>query len=561
MSDKKTNEIEVAVVGDTPTQLISQSLSRLLKDSGYAAEIMDADYDRVHALLLNTASEVYHFHPQFILLFQSSYKLYKKYVQTPFDERKIFAQKISADIENLWQTSGRHSTAKIIYPNFQEWDDGVYGNYGAAEPSSFIFQIRKLNMLLAEQVRNYPHVFLLDLNLMQSAAGFNQLHDARIFVNTEIIFSLDFIGEFTRAVTGIINAVKGKIKKCLILDLDETVWGGIIGDDGMENIQIGNLGIGKAFSELQQWAKELKERGIILAVCSKNTESIAKEPFEKHPDMILRQDDITVFMANWETKADNIRQIQSLLNIGLDSMVFIDDNPFERNFVRKEIPELEVPELPEDPAERMAYLKSLNLFETVSITHEDRERVNMYKQDIKREHVKKSYASEDEYLQSLGMTSEVQPFTEFNTPRIAQLTQRSNQFNLRTIRYSEDDVKRIAADPAFITLSFTLSDMHGDNGLICVIILEIKSTFAFIDTWIMSCRVLKRGMENFVLNTVVKAARQAGCTHLKGEYLPTAKNGIVKDHYASLGFTFEDNYWIMDLHTFENRKTFITTAP
>lgn len=560
MSDKKPSEMKIAVVGDAPTQLICKNLGRQLEQAGFKSEIMDADYDQVHAMILNTSSEVYEFNPQFILLFQSSYKLYKKYVHTPFEERKDFAIKVFADIENLWQTAGQHLSAKIIYPNFQEWNDGVFGNYGAVEPASFIFQVRKLNQILAENARNYSHVLLLDLNLMQSVTGYNQLHDPRIFVNTEIIFSLDFINEFCQSVTGIIKAVKGKIKKCLILDLDETVWGGIIGDDGMENIQIGNLGIGKAFSELQQWAKELKERGIILAVCSKNTESIAKEPFEKHPDMILRPDDITVFMANWDTKADNIRQIQAMLNIGFDSMVFIDDNPFERNFVRKEIPDLEVPEMPEDPAERMAYLKSLNLFETVSLTSEDRERVNMYNQDMKREQVKKSYASEDEYLQSLGMTSVVQAFTPFNIPRIAQLTQRSNQFNLRTIRYTEDDVKRIAADPSYITLSFTLSDTYGDNGLICVIILEKKSTFAFIDTWIMSCRVLKRGMENFVLNTIAQAAKSAGCTQLKGEYLPTAKNGIVKDHYASLGFTFEINYWILDLTTFENRKTFITAA-
>jgi FkbH-like protein len=561
MSEMKSAEMRVAVVGDTPTQLISSNLKKQLDILGFNPEIMDADYDQVHAMMLNTSSEVYGFNPHFIVLFQSSYKLYKKFVHTPYDERKNFAETIVAGIENLWQTAGQHSKAKIIYPNFQEWDDGVLGNYGAVEPSSFIFQIRKLNLLLAESVRQFSHVLMLDLNLMQSRSGYHHLHDPRIFVNTEIIFSLDFMAEFTQALTSIIKAVKGNVKKCLILDLDDTVWGGIIGDDGMENIQIGNLGIGKAFSELQQWAKELKERGIILAVCSKNTESIAREPFEKHPDMILRPDDITVFMANWENKVDNIRQIQAMLNIGFDSMVFIDDNPFERNFVRKEIPALEVPEIPEDPAERMAYLKSLNLFETVSLTNEDRERVKMYSQDLKREHAKKSFASEDEYLQSLGMTSVVQSFTPFNIPRIAQLTQRSNQFNLRTIRYTEDDVKRMAADPAFITLSFTLIDTYGDNGLICVIILEKKSTFAFIDTWIMSCRVLKRGMENFVLNTIVKAAREAGCTHLKGEYLPTAKNGIVKDHYKSLGFTFENNYWILDLHSFENRKTFITPAP
>jgi FkbH-like protein len=341
--------------------------------------------------------------------------------------------------------------------------------------------------------------------------------------------------------------------------LDNTTWGGIIGDDGLENIQIGSLGIGKAFSEFQYWIKKLKNRGIIVAVCSKNTESIAKEPFEKHPDMVLHLEDISVFIANWENKADNIRQIQSILNIGFDSMVFLDDNPFERNMVRENIPEICVPELPEDPADYLEYLYTLNLFETVSFSNEDTERTKLYQVEAQRVIVRQKFTNEDDFLKSLNMSSLVEPFNKFNTPRVAQLSQRSNQFNLRTVRYAEADIERLAISKGYFTFAFTLEDKFGDNGLICVIILqeENKQTL-FIDTWFMSCRVLKRTMENFVLNTIAGFAKEKGYTSLKGEYIPTAKNEMVKDHYLNLGFIEEDNYWILSLNNYLEKKNFIT---
>jgi FkbH-like protein len=242
----------------------------------------------------------------------------------------------------------------------------------------------------------------------------------------------------------------GKFKKCVVLDLDNTVWGGIIGDDGLENIQVGSLGIGKAFTEFQYWVKKLKNRGVIVAVCSKNTESVAKEPFEKHPDMVLKLDDIAVFIANWENKVDNIRKIQQILNIGFDSMVFLDDNPFERNMVRENIPGLLVPELPEDPAEYLEYLYTLDLFETVSYTDNDAERTRQYQIEAQRITLFEKFTNEDDFLESLNMVSVVESFSKFNIPRVAQLSQRSNQFNLRTIRYTEADLEHIAASPVII---------------------------------------------------------------------------------------------------------------
>jgi FkbH-like protein len=286
---------------------------------------------------------------------------------------------------------------------------------------------------------------------------------------------------------------------------------------------------------------------------------VAMEPFEKHPDMVLRLDDIAVFIANWNNKADNIKLIQSILNIGFDSMVFLDDNPFERSIVRENIPGIIVPELPEDPAEYLEFLYPLNLFETVSYSNEDAERTKLYQVEAKRSMLQKSFINEDDFLKSLNMVSVIEPFNKFNTPRVSQLSQRSNQFNLRTVRYTEDDIQSIGASSDYLTFAFTLEDKFGDNGIICVIILKTEnSETAFIDTWFMSCRVLKRGMENFVLNTIAQTAIDNGFKKLKGEYIPTAKNEMVADHYKNLGFSYNEDSWLLDLDTYVKKNAYIS---
>jgi FkbH-like protein len=241
-------------------------------------------------------------------------------------------------------------------------------------------------------------------------------------------------------------------------------------------------------------------------------------------------------------------------------MVYLYDNPFERNIVRENIPEITVPELPEDPADYLEYLYTLNLFETVSVSNEDAERTKLYQVEAQRTVLQKSFTNEDEFLKSLNMLSLVEPFNKFNAPRVAQLSQRSNQFNLRTVRYTETDIELMSASDNTFTFAFGLEDKFGDNGMIAVIILKEESdTSLFIDTWFMSCRVLKRGMENFTLNTITNFAKEKGYTYLKGEYIPTAKNEMVKEHYQRLGFDERDGFCYLDITNYENRKCFINT--
>jgi FkbH-like protein len=371
------------------------------------------------------------------------------------------------------------------------------------------------------------------------------------------LMSLDFMPVVASHVLDVIGAARGSAKKCLVLDLDNTLWGGVIGDDGLESIEIGDLGLGPAHSEVQRWAKELSRRGVILAVSSKNDPAVAKEPFERHPDMVLRLPDIAVFSANWETKVDNIKHIQSILEIGFDAMVFLDDNPAEREIVRTNLPEVTVPELPEDVVEWLPFLHGLNLFETASVSAEDADRTAHYREEGERRVFQKSFANEEEFLVSLGMTGRVEGLTPFNLPRVAQLTQRSNQFNLRTVRYTEADLKRFAELPGNVPLAFSLDDKFGSYGLVSVVLAAGRPEGLFLDTWLMSCRVLKRGLEALVLNAIVAAAKGAGHRLVIGEYLPTKKNGLVKDHYESLGFRREGALWYLDVAGFEPRRHFI----
>lgn len=549
--------IKVALLGDTATQFLATAIKGYGIEYGFNIDLFEAEYNQIERQFLDPTSDLFSFDPQFIVVFQSTHKLNEKFSSLDTQDQLSLAK----DRINFINEILNLTKAKIIYFNYPEIEDSVFGSYQNKLPQSFVFQVRKLNYELMQLSEKEQNFFVCDLSAIQNKYGRNFMFDAMIYTNTEMILSIDAVPLVAKRAIDIISAIQGKFKKCVILDLDNTLWGGVIGDDGLEGIQLGHgLGIGKAFTEFQMWLKKLKNRGIILCVCSKNDEKNAKEPFLKHPDMILHLEDISVFMANWETKVDNIRQIQQILNIGFDSMVFIDDNSFERNIVRENIQSITVPEMPEDPSLYLEYLYSLNLFETASYSSSDKDRTKQYQIQAQRAEFSKTFKNEDDFLSSLNMESTVEPFTKFNTPRVAQLSQRSNQFNLRTVRYTEADIKNIADDPNVVSLAFTLKDKFGDNGLIAVIILKkINEEELFIDTWFMSCRVLKRGMENFTLNKIVEIARKIGAKRIIGEYIPTLKNEMVKDHYKNLGFssTHKKNLYSLDVYSYKERKCYI----
>lgn len=554
-------EYRLALLGDSATQHLATALRGCGYEHGYRIEMFDADYNQIDAQILDTSGELYAHKADAALLFMCSEKLFDTWCDTPIAERTVFAETMCEKIKGYWSAVMHNSKMRVLQFNFIEYTDGIFGSFGARNNASFVYQVKKLNLLLGDAAAE-TGAYIIDLNSTALTLGRDRVFDERMYCIAKMVLSTDALPYVAESVLKVIDCLGGSFKKCAVLDLDNTLWGGVIGDDGMDGIEIGELGRGHAFTDFQKWLKELKNRGVLLAVCSKNNEETAKEPFEHHPEIILHLDDFSIFVANWQDKASNIKYIQSVLNIGMDSLVFIDDNPFEREAVRSLIPEITVPEMPEDPASYVCFLKDQNLFETVSYSDADFKRTEQYRAEADRTILQQSIASFDDYLVSLEMVAGGGSFDKFHTPRIAQLTQRSNQFNLRTVRYTEDEITSVANDPDHITLYFTLKDRFGDNGLISVVILDkMPDSTLFISEYLMSCRVLKRTMEEFIINKIISVAAENGFKTVIGEYIPTAKNAMVKTIYPDHGFTdIGGGRYMCNVEKYKPCKTFILDA-
>ena len=382
-----------------------------------------------------------------------------------------------------------------------------------------------------------PGLLLLDLEHVASEVGIAAWHDPALWALGKFSSSQEAVPLYAEHICRLVMAARGKSKKCLVLDLDNTLWGGVIGDDGMAGIVLGQgSAVGEAHLQVQAAALALHDRGVVLAVSSKNEDATARQVFREHPDMLLREKHIAAFQANWQDKASNLVAIAKALNIGVDALVLLDDNPAERQQVRLALPEVGVPELPEGAEEFADILLAAGYFETVQFTAEDAARAALYQANAARSEMLGSSNDLDAHLAALDMSAEFTPFDAMGRARITQLINKTNQFNLSTKRRSEAEVAALQQDTAAVTLQVRLKDRFGDNGMISVVIAVPEGDALFIDTWLMSCRVLNRGVEGEVLNTLVAAARAKGLRRLIGEYLPTPKNGLVQGHYLSLGF-------------------------
>lgn len=560
-----SSRLKVAVLADCDTQHLVPLLEVLFARSGVAAEIYAAEFDTIEQEVLDENSGLYAFGPEIVLLLQTTNVLRLKYYERE-SGRAVLADELADATAALWDAIARRSRAVVIQSNFVLPYERQFGNFDQKVPESLHGVVSRLNTQLAARAGERSGVLINDLEAIASYVGRNTWCDERLWTMAKVPCSLEHLPRLAQNSVDIALCVKGRGVKCVVLDLDNTLWGGVIGDDGLDGIRIGHFGEGEPFHRFQQFLRELKRRGVVLAVCSKNDLDNAVRPFREHPEMVLREEDISVFVANWETKVDNIKDIRETLNIGLDSMVFLDDNPFERNMVRQYLPELIVPELPEEPSDYVRAICELNLFEASAYTEEDRQRARLYREDSTRRILEKRFTNVGEYLQSLEMKVEVARFDAFHLPRIAQLIQRSNQFNLTTRRYAEVECERLMNDPDCLPLRVRLSDRFGDYGLISVVVLKFAGTRGLIDLWLMSCRVLARGVEEHVMNRVVSLARERGATTLVGTYLPTAKNNIVKEFYGRFGFekTREESdggsTWILETAVYEPRTTWLTEA-
>lgn len=527
--------LKVALLASSTTDHFAGVLRLWLALEGFDAEIHQPPFGQTVQSVLDPGSPLYAFAPDVVWFF-GNWRDVRIDVAAGAGRDEVEAAVHGAVgwATGLWSALQAHSQALIVHNNADVPALDVFGHFEANTLWSRRSLLRRYNLALAEAVP--PGVSLFDLEHLSSCWGKDRWTDPRYWYHSKHAFAFDAAGTLAFQFARLVGAAKGLAKKCLVLDLDNTLWGGVIGDDGLEGLKLGQGADGEAFADFQGYVLDLKNRGIILAVCSKNEPANAREPFERHPDMRLRLDDIAVFRASWDNKADTLREIAETLNIGLDSLVFVDDNPAERALVRDLLPMVTVPELPTDPALYAATLHRARLFETLSFSAEDRVRNDYYRANTSRHELRHVHTDLGEYQKSLEMVAEVGGVDAFHLPRAVQLINKSNQFHLTTTRYGDSEVRAMLADPDWQGRYFTLKDRFGDNGLISVTLLQRQGKDAVIDTWVMSCRVLGRGMEEFIVNELAQVARAMGCLHLVGRYIPSKKNKLVADLYPRLGF-------------------------
>lgn len=527
---------KIAVIGSSSVQYFVKILRYYLSQQGLNCELYEGEYNGVNMEIFDADSKLYHFNPDYVILLPYYEDI--KTMPELLSDTDALKQCIHDTInyyQRIWEALYRIKSVRIIQSNIVIPPIKKLGNLEYQTESAECKYLRTIN---EELVKNKPsYVTLADADALSCNIGKYNWFDYPAYFLNKAGVRLEFMPEFVQLFVRQIMALQGNTKKCLVLDLDNTLWGGVVGDDGWDGIELDpNHAIGEAYRFFQQYVLSLKERGVILAICSKNNLDIAKEPFEKNEHMLIHLDDISCFVANWEDKAGNLKKIAQELNIGVDSLVFFDDNPAEREIVKQFAPEVYVVDVPEDPAQYVLQMEIESPFEWLQITKEDLERTNSYKDNHKRHNLQNSFIDYDEYLRALEMKGCAALLKEADRGRFTQLINKSNQFNLRTRRYSESDVQQMMADENTRCLYAKLSDKFSYYGLISCVILKKQEQVCFIDTWVMSCRVLKRGVEHMMFNAVIQNAADMGCSVIAAEYIKTKKNGLVQTFYESIGF-------------------------
>jgi FkbH-like protein len=528
--------VKLGIVASHTMDYLAAALPGTGLRHGLVVDVVLAGYGQAAQQLLDPGSDFAAQHLDYVLL---AFDYRALGLGTVRIKREDAEEAISAAINHVTSmAAGVRDTIKAtcILQTLVAPSDPLFGSLDARIQGSPRAMIERFNTRLLRDVAREDDL-VVDVAFLASKAGLDCWNDARVWHKAKLPASLDATPLYADHVCRLLGAARGKARKCLVLDLDNTLWGGVIGDDGLDGIALGqNSAVGEAHVALQRFLLDLRRRGVILTVCSKNEDATARVPFRHHPEMVLKEDHIAVFIANWSDKANNLREIAATLNIGTDALVFLDDNPVERGQVREVLPEVAVPELTEDPADYIGLLANAGYFEAIGLSEEDLVRADFYQANAERVSLEK-VGNLEEYLRSLQMVATISSFNPVGRVRIAQLINKSNQFNLTTRRYSESEVDRFESDPSKFCLQVRLADRFGDNGMISVIIFDKAPTEWSCDTWLMSCRVLGRRVEELVLGTVAEGARSAGAKRLTGTYIPTKKNGLFVEHFAKLGFS------------------------
>jgi FkbH-like protein len=555
--------LNIAVLGGSTTSEIVKILELFLLKNGVAGNFYESEYNKFYEDAVFGNAELDGFKPDIIYIHTTNVNI-AQYPSIDLTNQEIdsLVKQETEKFKSIWTSLQKFSCA-IIQNNFELPINRSLGNLDAYDIHGKTHFINCLNFQLAVSAREISNLYINDINYLSAQVGLSQWFNRNLWHTAKYAVSFDAIPLLAQNIASIIMAIVGKTKKCLVLDLDNTCWGGVIGDDGLNGIQIGNeTATGESYMYFQKYVKELKERGIILAVSSKNNHEIAIEGFT-HSDSVLSFEDFAIFKANWEPKTQNIQEIATEINIGLDSLVFIDDNSAERHIVISQLPEVAVPDVGADVMQFVDYIEKNGYFEITSLSNDDVNRNKFYKNNSERAIAQSKFSDYNEYLESLDMIAEIKPFSLLYIDRITQLINKTNQFNVTTKRYTIGEVQALIDDDNYITLYGKLADKFGDNGLVSILIGKINGRACHIDLWLMSCRVLKRNMEQAMFDSFINRCKQKNVNEIIGCYYKTAKNDMVSGLFESFGFellTKEENEskWKLSIHNYEVNNRIIT---
>ena len=555
-------EKKIAILGGSTTNEVKLNFELFLLKEGIKPIFYESEYNKYYEDAL-FSQELLEFKPDIVYVY-STIKNIKKFPSIIFEKKQneeLFTYE-SKKLEMIWESLFSKLSCVVIQNNFELPQNRIIGNSSFYLDGGNINFINKLNLFISKATKKYNNLYINDINYLSSLIGLEKWYDNELWFNYKYAVSFEGITYIAHSVASIIKSIYGKNKKAIALDLDNTLWGGVIGDDGVNGIKIGSeTAIGEAYEDFQKYIKNLKDIGIILTIDSKNDLENALEGLS-HPSMILHKDDFFTIKSNWNLKSNNILESAREINIGEDSFVFIDDNPVERELVRSQLQNVAVPEIGDKIELFKNFIDRNNYFEIISLSKEDLERAKYYQDNQNREKEQQNYSNYSDYLKSLNMIAEIDEAKEIYLERIYQLINKTNQFNLTTKRYTKSEVEEIYKDPNYILLYGKLKDKFGDNGLISIIIGKQAGDVLEILLWIMSCRVLKRDMEIAMLNELVDLAKKRGIKKLRGAYIPSKKNSMVKDHYKNLDFKFEKEEnniftWVLEIADYQPKECMI----
>jgi FkbH-like protein len=540
---KKDTCLKVAILRNITIDPIIHYIKYLCLNEGVKLDVYMGEYNNIFQDILVPESLLYKKKPDIIIiclkLEMLSAKISNDFIVLNQNEINEEIASILGNVNLMLSSIRNYSNSMVLVHNFEVPIYPCYGIYDYQNCSSQLNTLRKLNLQVVDIVTRHKNCYIVDIDVIQSYVGYKDFIDNRFWHIGMAPYSREAYIAIAKEYIKFIRAKLGINRKCLVLDCDNTLWGGIIGEDGIDGIKLGRSYPGSAYLEFQQSILDLYNRGVILAISSKNNKDDVLEVLNNHPDMVLREEHFAIIKADWSDKVSNIKEIAEGLNIGLDSMVFVDDSDFEANMVNEYLPEVKVVNLPKDPTVYRDTLNSYGLFDSLAVSEEDGKRGKMYKTELGRKRLKSESINLESYFTSLEMEIVIGNPDSFLIPRVAQLTQRTNQFNLTTKRYLETDIDSFVKSDNHEVKYLKLKDRFGDMGLVGVAILEYKDDTALIDSFLMSCRIIGRCVEDVFLHYCIKCALEKGMQEIYGYYLKTKKNSQVSDFYQKRGFEVE----------------------